>query len=141
MSGKLHCMRAALGALAGLLLLAISQAVAAEEAKPQESSGLSVDASDLLPLAAQVPAMEGYALRIRRITLAPGVVVAHHIHAERPIAVYVISGAFTEVPDDGPEVVRGPGSQWVEGAEMRHRGANRGEVPTVLVAVDIVPQE
>ena len=141
MTGKLRCVRAATGALAGLLLLAISLSVAADDAKPQESSGLSVDSLDLLPLAAQIPAMDGYALRIRQITLEPGAVVAHHSHAERPIAVYVISGVFTEVPDQGPEIVRGPGSQWVEHAEMRHWGANRGEVPTVLVAVDLVPEE
>jgi quercetin dioxygenase-like cupin family protein len=87
-------------------------------------------------------------LRIRQITLEPGAVVAHHSHAERPIAVYVISGEFTEVPDDGPDIVHGPGTQWVgpgtqwvEHAGMRHWGANRGDVPTVLVAVDIVPEE
>ncbi|MDX1576769.1 MAG: hypothetical protein R3285_11290, partial [Kiloniellales bacterium] len=120
MSGRLHCMRAALGALAGLVLLATLQAAAAEEAKPQEWSGLSVDSTDLLPLAAQIPTMDDHAPRIRQITMAPGAVVVHHSHAERPIAAYAISGAFTEVPDDGPEVVRGPGSQWVEGAEMRH---------------------
>ncbi len=141
MSGKFGCVRAASAVLAGLLLLSISQAAVAEEATPQESSGLSVEATDLLPLAAQIPAMAGYALRIRRITLEPGAVVAHHSHAERPIAVYVISGEFTEAPDDGPEVVRRPGSQWVEGAEMRHWGTNRGAVPTVLVAVDVVPEE
>jgi quercetin dioxygenase-like cupin family protein len=85
--------------------------------------------------------MAGYASRIRQITMEPGAVVAHHTHAERPIAVYVISGEFTEVPDEGPAITRGPGTQWVEGAEMMHWGANRGQVPTVLIAVDIVPEE
>jgi quercetin dioxygenase-like cupin family protein len=141
MGGTIGYIQKGIPALIGLVLLAIPQTVAAEEAKPQETSGLRVDAKDLLALAAQIPAMAGYALRIRQITLEPGAVVAHHSHAERPIAVYVISGEFTEVPDEGPAITRGPGSQWVEGAEMRHWGANRGEVPTVLVAVDIVPQE
>ena len=141
MSEKLRWIRAASGVLAGFLLLALPQAVAAEEAKPEESSGLSVDSLDLLPLAAQIPEMAGYALRIRQITLEPGAVVAHHSHADRPIAIYVISGEFTEVPDDSPAIIRGPGTQWVEDASMRHWGANRGDVPTVLVAVDIVPEE
>ena len=127
--------------LIALVLLAISQAVAAQEAPPQETKGLTVDSKDLLGLAPQIPEMAGYALRIRQITMEPGAVVAHHTHAERPIAVYVISGEFTEVPDDGPAITRGPGSQWVEGAEMMHWGANRGEVPTVLIAVDVVPEE
>lgn len=59
MSGKFGCVRAASAVLAGLLLLSISQAAVAEEATPQESSGLSVEATDLLPLAAQIPAMAG----------------------------------------------------------------------------------
>jgi len=121
-----------------LVLLAVPQVGSAEEAKPQESA---VDAKDLLGLGEQISAMDGYALRIRQITLAPGAVVADHSHAERPIAAYVVSGEYTEVPDDGPEIVHGPGTQWVEHAGMRHWGTNRGEVPTVLVAVDIVPEE
>jgi len=133
--------RAGVAALIGLLLLAISPSVSAQQAKPQESKGLTVDSMDLLGLAAQIPKMEGYALRIRQITMEPGAIVAHHSHAQRPIAVYVISGEFTEVPDDGPEITRGPGTHWVEGAEMMHSGANRGQVPTVLVAVDIIPEE
>lgn len=67
--------------------------------------------------------------------------VAHHRHAERPIAVYVIGGAYAGVPDGVPEIVHGPGTQWVEEASMRRWGTNRGAAPTVLVAVDIVPQE
>jgi len=141
MDGRFRNIRVAAPFLIGLVLLAISQAVMAQEAPPQETKGLTVDSKDLLGLAPQIPEMAGYALRIRQITMEPGAVVAHHTHADRPIAVYVISGEFTEVPDDGPAITRGPGSQWVEGAEMMHWGANRGEVPTVLIAVDVVPEE
>lgn len=141
MGAKLRYIRVAAPLLIGLVLLAISQAVTAQEAPPQESKGLTVDSKDLLGLAPQIPEMAGYALRIRQITMEPGAVVAHHSHAERPIAIYVISGAYTEVPDDGPAITHGPGTQWVEHAGMRHWGGNRGEVPTVLVAVDIVPEE
>ena len=141
MDGRFRNIRVAAPFLIGLSLLAISQAVTAQEAPPQETKGLTVDSKDLLGLAPQIPEMAGYALRIRQITMEPGAVVAHHTHAERPIAVYVISGEFTEVPDDGPAITRGPGTQWVEGAEMMHWGANRGQVPTVLIAVDVVPEE
>ena len=109
-AGRFRNIRVAATFLIALVLLAISQAVAAQEAPPQETKRLTVDSKDLLGLAPQIPEMAGYALRIRQITMEPGAVVAHHTHAERPIAVYVISGEFTEVPDDGPAITRGPGS-------------------------------
>ena len=141
MSGKMRYVRKGAFALIGVLLLAISQTVAAQEAKPQETKGATVNSTDLLGLGAQLPEIAGYALRIRKITLEPGAVIAHHSHAKRPIVIYVISGAYTEVPDEGPEITHGPGTQWVEGAEMKHWGGNRGQEPTVLIAVDIVPEE
>ena len=58
-----------------------------------------------------------------------------------PIAVYVVSGEFTEVRDDTPEITRRPGDQWTEGADVAHWGANRGQVPNVMIAVDVVPEE
>jgi len=56
-------------------------------------------------------------------------------------AVYVVSGEFTEVRDNAPEITRKPGEHWVEGAEIAHWGANRGQGPTVLIGVDVVPEE
>jgi quercetin dioxygenase-like cupin family protein len=141
MSGKFGFIRNGALALMGLLLLAIAQTAAAQEATPQETKGVSVDSIDLLALAPQVPELKGYALRIRKIILEPGAVIAHHNHANRPIAVYVVSGEFTEVRDDTPEITRRPGDQWTEGADVAHWGANRGQVPNVLIAVDVVPEE
>jgi hypothetical protein len=53
----------------------------------------------------------------------------------------VVSGEFTEVRDNAPEITRKPGEKWVEGADIAHWGANRGQVPTVLIGVDVVPEE
>ncbi len=136
MSWKLRFVQKGALALMGVLLLAISQTAAAQEAKPQETKGLSVDSKDVLGVAPQIPELKGYALRIRKITLEPGAVIAHHSHANRPVTAYVVSGEFTEVRDDG-----GPGEQWVEGADVVHWNANRGQVPTVVIVVDIVPEE
>ncbi len=141
MSGKTRYFQKGAFALIGVLLLAISQTVAAQEAKPQETKGVSIDSTDVVGLAPQIPELKGYVLRIRQITLEPGAVVAHHSHANRPTVVYVISGEFTEVRDNAPEITRKPGEQWVEGADIAHWGANRGQVPTVLIGVDVVPEE
>ncbi len=141
MNGKLRSVQNGALALMGVLLLAISQTAAAQEAKPQETKGLSVDSKDVLGIAPQIPELKGYVLRIRKITMEPGGVIAHHTHANRPTVAYVVSGEFTEVRDDAPEIIHGPGEQWVEGADVAHWGANRGQVPTVVIAVDIVPEE
>ncbi len=140
MSGKLRSVQNGALALMGLLLLAISQTVAAQEAKPQETKGVSVDSTDILGLASQIPELKGFALRIRKITMEPGAVIGHHSHANRPVAAYVVSGVFTEVVDDSPEITLGPGEQWVVCA-VAHWEAKRGQVPTVLIAVDVVPEE
>lgn len=121
--------------------MAWGPAVTAQEAPPTESSGITIDSMEMLPLAEQIPAMDGYVLRVRQITLEPGAVVAHHSHEQRPIAVYVVSGSFTEVPDTGDEKTHGAGTYWMEDATMRHWGGNMGDVPTVLIAVDLVPEE
>ena len=140
MSGKLSFVRNGALTLMAVLLLVISQTAAAQEAKPQETTGASVESTEVLRLAAQIPELKGYALRIRKVILEPGAVIAHHSHANRPIAVYVVSGEYTEVRDDAPEVTRRSGEQWVEGADILHWGANRGQVPTVMIAVDVVPE-
>ncbi len=141
MSWKLRFVQNGALALMGVLLLAISQTAAAQEAKPQETKGLSVDSKDVLGVAPQIPELKGYSLRMRKITMEPGAVIAHHTHANRPTVAYVVSGEFTEVRDDVPEITRGPGEQWVEGADVAHWVTNRGQVPTVLIVVDIVPEE
>ncbi len=140
MNGKLRSFQNGALALMGVLLLAISQTAAAQEAKPQETKGVSVDTTDVLGLAPQIPDLKGFVLRIRKVTMEPGAVIAHHSHANRPVAAYVVSGVFTEVVDDSPEITRGPGEQWVVGA-VAHWEANRGQVPTVLIAVDVVPEK
>ena len=141
MSGKSRSFQNGALALMGVLLLAISQTAAAQQAKPQETKGVSTDSKDVSGLAPQIPELKGYALRMRKIIMEPGAVIAHHSHANRPLAAYVVSGEFTEVRDDAPENIRGPGEQWVEGADVAHWGANRGQVPVVLIAVDVVPEE
>ncbi len=126
MSGKTRYFQKGAFALIGVLLLAISQTVAAQEAKPQETKGVSIDSTDVVGLAPQIPELKGYVLRIRQITLEPGAVLAHHSHANRPTVAYVVSGEFTEVRDDAPEIIRVPGEQWVEGADVRTGGRTVG---------------
>ncbi len=122
-----------------LLALAIAPSVTAQDAKPQKTKGVSVGSKSTLLLEAQIPAMKGYALRLRTIILEPGAVVGYHSHAKRPVVAYLLSGEYTEHRDGLAEVVHKPGEQWVEGADVAHWSKNRGAEPAVLINVDVLP--
>lgn len=140
MCGRSMEMRRRALALTAVVWFASAPTGIAQEAKPQETTGVSIDWTIVLNLAEQIPELGGYALRMRKVTLEPGAVIAHHSHASRPIVGYVLSGEYTEVRDEGPALVRGPGDHWAEGADVAHWGANRGQVSTVMIGVDVVPE-
>ncbi len=122
----------------GLLALAVAPSVTAQDAKPQRTKGVSVGSSSTLALAAQIPALKGYALRLRTIVLEPGAVVGHHSHTNRPVVAYLLSGEYTEHRDGVPEIVHKPGDEWVEGADVAHWSENRGAETAVLINVDVL---
>lgn len=129
----------------GLLALAIAPSAMAQEPKGkwgQETKGVSIQSKSILPLKAQIPGLKGYALRMRTIVLEPGAVVGYHSHANRPVVVYLVSGEeYTEHRDGQAEIVRKPGEQWVEGADVAHWSENRGTETTYLIVGEVVPSE
>lgn len=128
-----------LGALAtaGLLALTVALAATAQDAKPQKTKGISLSAKNTLPLGAQIPALDGYAMQLRTIVLEPGAVAGYHGHAERPVVAYLVSGEYTEHRDGLPVIVHKPGEQWVEGADVAHWSENTGTEPAVLINVEV----
>jgi quercetin dioxygenase-like cupin family protein len=121
----------------GLVALAIPPSATSEDTKPRETRGISLHASDTLPLGAQIPALEGYGLQIRTIVLKPGAVAGYHSHAKRPVVAYLVSGDYTEHRDGQGVVTHQPGEQWVEGADVAHWSENRGSETTYLVNVEV----
>ena len=128
-------------ALMGALLVASVLPTVAQGPKPQETKGVSIDETTVLGIAPQIPQFKGFGLRLRKVTVEPGGVIAHHSHAERPIVVYIMSGELTEYRDDGQVITHRAGEQWTEGADVAHWSENRGQVPAVLIGADIVPEE
>ncbi len=139
MAGALRRIRHGALVTIGLLALAIAPSAMAQDAKPQETKGVSIASTSVLPLEAQMPELKGYALRMRVIVLEPGAVVGHHSHANRPVVAYLLSGEYTEHRDGVAEIVHEPGEQWVEGADVAHWSENRGAETTFLINVDILP--
>jgi len=125
--------------LAATLMGAVAAVSFATEA-PTENSGLSPVPLYSQPLAPQIPTMEGYALRSRIVTLAPGGSVQEHSHAERPGFLFVLEGELTEYVGDTSRIV-GPGDSWTEAADMVHGVKNNSDQPAVVLVVDIVKEE
>lgn len=127
------------GALAviGLVALAAAPSVLGQDAKPQVTRGISLRASNTLPLGAQIPALKGYAIQIRTIVLQPGAVAGYHSHKDRPVVAYLVSGNYTEHRDGGGVIAHKPGEQWVEDANLAHWSENRGTEPAILVNVEV----
>lgn len=137
MPKKIRKLRPMAVATIGFLALSIAPSAVAQDAKPQETKGISIKASSTLPLGAQIPALKGYAVQIRMIVLQPGAVAGYHSHAKRPVVAYLVSGNYTEHRDGQKVIAHKPGEQWVEGADIAHWSENRGAETTYLINVEV----
>ncbi len=107
---------------------------------PTENKGINGVPLQLQALQQQIPAMAGYVLRSRRVTLAPGGSVAKHTHAERPGFLYVLEGELTEYLGDTVRTVR-PGDSWTEAVDTVHGVKNNTDKPAVAIVIDIIKEE
>ena len=91
----------------------------------------SIDLSD------EIDSVKGRLLRLRKITLQPGGVIALHSHQDRPTVSYFLQGEVTFHQADKPDVIIHPGEGFAEGKATTHWAENRGSVPAVWIAADI----
>ncbi len=119
----------------------ITSASAAFAEKPKETQGLDVTPLELhAAIGEQISAMNGFALRARRIVIKPGGTIAEHSHADRPGVVYVLEGSMTEHRGDVARIVK-PGDTWTETADTVHWMENTSDKPCIIIAVDLVAQK
>jgi quercetin dioxygenase-like cupin family protein len=110
----------------------------AQEAKPTENKGLKADVVTTLDLGKQ--GLNDYTsrqMRARRITLAPGGVIAYHSHKDRPTMDYVISGAVIDHRDGVPDRTYKAGDMITEATDTNHWVENKSDVPAELVTIDL----
>lgn len=119
------------------LILTTATSSFAHEA-PTEHKGVSVFGRDALELGAQIPAMEGFQLRIRQVKLAPGGVVARHDHTTRPGAYFVIKGEGVIDVQGEVETPVPVGTAIMESQGVDHWVKNTGKEAHFFV-LDIVP--
>lgn len=91
----------------------------------------------IIELGPEIPAMEGYGLRLSRVTVAPGAVFGPHSHAGQPEIIYVVEGLLGEQRNEGPWVDHGPGSVLVLTREVTHALANRTDYPVIYMSTSV----
>ena len=117
--------------------LAFGMGVAVGQNAPTETKGVTVGAPTALALNGEIEGVEGRQLRMRTVTIAPGGVVAIHSHNGRPAVAYVAQGTLTEHRESGEVFQHHQGESFTEGKAVTHWAENRGDVPVIVVAVDV----
>lgn len=103
-----------------------------------QTRGVTVELLSALELEGEIPGLENYQLRMRRVRIEPGGVFGPlHDHLGRPGAVFVLEGTITD-RRDGVATDYGPGPGWPEDRHTLHWLENRGTRPAVEISVDIV---
>jgi quercetin dioxygenase-like cupin family protein len=123
---------------AALVALAFTAGFAVGQANPPtQTRGFTAVDLRSLDLTDEIDSVAKRSLRIRKITLEPGGMVAPHNHKDRPTVGYILQGSVTYHPEGKPEVVVSAGEPYTEGRATNHWAENRGTVPAVWLAVDI----
>ena len=110
---------------------------AGQRRPPTETVGQSEELLRSLDLTNELQSTVGRPLRMRKITLQPGGVLALHTHVDRPAITYLLQGQMTYHQEGKPDLVANPGDGFAEGRATTHWGESTGKVPAVWVAVDI----
>src|SRR5262249_19100468 len=109
-----------------------------QQLPPADSKGFRTEVLATLDLANEIQEMSGRQLRLRRITIEPGGRFALHDHRDRPGLFYIQEGTITEYPEGAEAGEHHAGQAVAVGLGTRHWEENRGTVPVIVIAVDIV---
>lgn len=104
---------------------------------PTQTVGQSEELLRSLDLTNEMASTKGRTLRMRKITVQPGGVLAVHNHVDRPAVTYLLQGQMTYHQEGKPDLIANPGDGFAEGRATTHWAENTGKVPAVWIAVDI----
>ncbi|MCA8885445.1 MAG: cupin domain-containing protein [Hyphomonadaceae bacterium] len=81
------------------------------------------------------------AVRMRRIVVEPGGVIAWHTHEQVQGSALVVSGEMTEIRNSCVDPIRyHAGDVAMEDAQTAHGWRNDGDVPAVIIVAHVVPR-
>lgn len=127
-----------LAAVSAVALLIGMGTASAQTAKPTENKGMTADNLTSFDLAKQgLDDYKSRQFRARKITLAPGGVVAYHSHADRPSITYLLKGSIIEHRDGAPDRTVKAGDVITETTDVKHWVENKGKTSAVVIAVDL----
>ena len=138
-------------ALATAALLAIPTAASAGScpaqhvttAGQQPGPGAHKNVTDkvltMIPLAKEQVGLKDHSLRLRRLVVQPGGVVAWHSHADRPAIIYIVSGTIVEYSSHcAVPIVHSAGQSTAELGGLMHWWKNHSKQPVVLLSADLL---
>ena len=121
-------------------ILVSTAAFAHDREAPAQTQGLKPEVIFDHDLVQQIPAADGYRLRLRKVTFQPGGAIMRHAHDKRPGMVYVLEGEVTEFHSDVSRVVKA-GESLLEAVDTDHWVENLSDAPAVLLVIDIPAAE
>jgi quercetin dioxygenase-like cupin family protein len=105
---------------------------------PAQASGVTDTVLSAIDLADTPASLKGYKMRLRRLVVEPGGVVAWHSHAERPSNIYIIEGSITEYRSTcSVPIEHKAGDAVAEVGGLQHWWRNNTDKPTVLTSSDL----
>ena len=123
--------------MAALAVVFLSGYAAGQRIPPAETVGMTQERLRSVNLTEEIDSTEGRPLRMRKLTLQPGGVLALHDHVDRPAVTYLLEGQMTYYREGQPLLVVNPGEGSASGRATAHWGESTGDVPAVWIAVDI----
>jgi len=126
--------------LAGVLVIFLAFLAgfaAGQRQPPAQNVGQSEELLRSLDLTNELDSAKGRPLRMRKVTLQPGGVLALHNHVDRPAVTYMLQGQMTYHQEGKPDMVANPGEGFAEGRATTHWAESTGKAPAVWIAVDI----
>lgn len=106
---------------------------------PSAHQGVTDKVLTMIPLSSEKVALKEHALRLRRLVVQPGGVVAWHSHADRPAIIYILSGAITEHSSHcAVPIVHRAGESTAESGGLSHWWKNHTRQPVVLLSADLL---
>jgi quercetin dioxygenase-like cupin family protein len=123
--------------LAAFVLMGCGAFSATAQDAPKENKGLKAVELRSIDLTSEIDSVQGRRLRLRKLTLEPGGVVALHSHKDRPTVLHVIKGTLTSHPQGKPVQVLGAGDGLAEGKDANHWVQNTGSDVAEFITVDV----
>jgi quercetin dioxygenase-like cupin family protein len=120
----------------GAFIVALAQSPP-PQSPPTENKAFKDVELRSIDLESEIDTVKGYKLRMRRLTLQPGGVIALHNHKGRPTVSYLLKGTLTSRSPGKPDMVITAGGGHTVGMADNHWVENRGAETAEWVVVEV----